>query len=231
MSLLTAPAPATAPASTSRPAGDLRPSPVLLAAVHAGAALADETATLVPAHDQMVADGLFHLLVPPELGGGGATIVDWFDAAYELAQVDASAGWLMAQGAAQMAWIAVAGSDDLVAEVFTVRQTLASTSAAAVAAEPLGDRYRLRDARWPYASGSPGAAFLGGMVTSRDADGTPQSRMAVVPASAATIYPTCDTLGLRSTSSTVLTRWNALSPEGDLAGTMTKPLCDPSGWP
>ncbi|MBK8725231.1 MAG: hypothetical protein IPL96_04010 [Holophagaceae bacterium] len=48
----------------------------------------------------------------------------------------------------------------------------------------------------------------------------------------ATLVPFYDARpGLRSTSSTVLTRWNALSPEGDLAGTMTKPLCDPSGWP
>jgi alkylation response protein AidB-like acyl-CoA dehydrogenase len=199
--LLAAPVGADASTSIARSAIDLRPSPVLLAAVHDGAASADETASLVPAHDQMVADGLFHVLVPTELGGGGATIVDWFDAAYELAQVDASAGWLMAQGAAQTAWIAVGGSDDLVAEFFTTRQTLASTSATAVAAERVGDRYRLRNARWPYASGSSGAAFLGGLVASRDADGTPETRMAVVRAADATIEPTWNTTGLRGTAS------------------------------
>lgn len=36
---------------------------------------------------------------------------------------------------------------------------------------------------------------------------------------------------LRSTSSTVLTRWNALDATGDLPGTMTKPQCVPDGWP
>lgn len=36
---------------------------------------------------------------------------------------------------------------------------------------------------------------------------------------------------LRSSSSTVLTRWNAMDASGELPGTMSKPLCDPSGWP
>ncbi len=37
--------------------------------------------------------------------------------------------------------------------------------------------------------------------------------------------------GLRSNSGTVLTRWNTLDAGGELPGTMSKPLCDPSGWP
>jgi hypothetical protein len=37
---------------------------------------------------------------------------------------------------------------------------------------------------------------------------------------------------LRSSSSTVLARWNTLdATTGDLPATMSKPLCDPEGWP
>ncbi|MFN0027519.1 MAG: acyl-CoA dehydrogenase family protein [Acidimicrobiales bacterium] len=200
-STLLAPALPTAPAAPCPVRPDLRPSPTLLAAVAAGATHADRTATLVPAHDQMVTDGLFHLLVPPELGGAGATIIDWFDAAYEIARADASAAWLMAQGAVQTAVIAVSASDELVGQFFSARQTLASTSAGVVTAERHGDRYRLRNARWPYASGSSGAAYLGGLIASLDPDGKPELRMALVPASHAVIEPTWDTLGLRGTAS------------------------------
>ena len=173
----------------------------LVEALCIGSAHADATGILVPAHDQMVAEGLFHLLVPPELGGAGASITEWFDTALDIARIDASAGWLMAQGAAQAAWIAVAGSAELVAEFFTTRQTLASTSAAIIPAEQHGNHYRLRNARWPYVSGSPGAAYLGGLIASVGTDGTPVTRMAIVPADHATIEPTWDTLGLRGTAS------------------------------
>lgn len=37
--------------------------------------------------------------------------------------------------------------------------------------------------------------------------------------------------GLRSTSTTVLTVWNTMDSAGTLPGTMSKPLCEPSGWP
>lgn len=164
-------------------------------------ARSDEAATLVESHDQMVADGLFHLLVPPQFGGTGATVAEWFDTAYAVASADPSAGWLVAQGAAQTAWIAVSGSDDLVERFFETRQTLASTSAAIVSAERHGDQYRVAGARWPYASGSPGAAYLGGLIACLGADGRPETRMAVVPATRAIIEPTWDTLGLRGTAS------------------------------
>ena len=58
----------------------------------------------------MLDAGLFHILVPRDLGGAGGSVVDWFDAAVAVAQADPAAGWIMAQGAVQNAWIAVAGS-------------------------------------------------------------------------------------------------------------------------
>ncbi len=49
----------------------------------------------------------------------------------------------------------------------------------------------------------------------------------------ATLVPFYDSRPwLRSSSSTVLTRWNTLdATTGDLPATMSKPLCDPGGWP
>ena len=70
---------------------------------------ATTTGDLVPSHDRMLDDGLFHLLVPRELGGAGGTATDWFDAGLAVAHADPSAGWIMAQGAVQNAWIAVSG--------------------------------------------------------------------------------------------------------------------------
>lgn len=178
-----------------------RPSAVLLDEIESNAATSDRNGTLVRSYDRMVADGLFHLLVPTDLGGASATVTEWFDTAVDVATADPSAGWLLAQGAAQTAWIAVAGSDDLVGEFFTTRHTLASTAAGDVTAEHRGDHYRLTNARWAYASGSSGATYLGGAVRTIAPDGAPETRMMLVPAEQATIRPTWDTLGLRGTAS------------------------------
>ena len=56
------------------------PTPALLAAVREGATVGDATGDLVPSHDHMLDEGLFHILVPRELGGAGGTATDWFDA-------------------------------------------------------------------------------------------------------------------------------------------------------
>ena len=187
----------TAPAP-QRPEG---PSAALLDAIRDGAAHADDTATLVGAHDRMLAEGLLHLLVPEEFGGAAASATDWFDAACTIAHADPSAGWIMGQGAVQTAWVAISGSDEFAAPFFARRQTLASTSAGNVLAEHADGRLVARNARWAYTSGSTGAAFLGGMVRTTGPDGAPETRMVVVPASEATIDPTWDTLGLRGTAS------------------------------
>jgi indole-3-acetate monooxygenase len=189
------------PDPTPAPRWAHEPSAQLLDAIRAGAARADATASLVDAHDLMLAEGLLHLLVPESFGGAGATFTDWFDAACTIAHADPSAGWVMGQGAIQSAWVAAAGSDELAHEFFSRPQTLASTSAGSVTAERSGDHLLVRGARWAYASGSTGAAFLGGMVRTAGPGGSPSTSMVVVPAHTATIEPTWDTLGLRGTAS------------------------------
>jgi alkylation response protein AidB-like acyl-CoA dehydrogenase len=193
----------------------------LLQAVRDSAASADRTGDLVGAHDRMVADGLFHILVPRELGGAAGSIIDWFDAAVGIAEADPAAGWIMAQGAVQSAWIAVAGSRELAREFFRRRQTIATSGAGNATAERRGDRFLVRNARWAYVSGSQGAAYLGGMVRTTTDDGAPETRMIIVPAEDATILPTWDTLGLRGTGSHHI----------DLGEELTVPTSRTFTWP
>jgi alkylation response protein AidB-like acyl-CoA dehydrogenase len=193
----------------------------LLQAVRDSAAAADRTGDLVGCHDRMVADGLFHILVPRELGGAGGSVVDWFDAALGVAIADPAAGWIMAQGAVQSAWIAVSGSSEFAAEFFRNRQTIATSSAGNATAERRGDHYVVRNARWAYVSGCQGAAYLGGMVRARTSDGSPETRMILVPAADATILPSWDTLGLRGTG----------SQDVDLGEEITVPASRSFTWP
>jgi alkylation response protein AidB-like acyl-CoA dehydrogenase len=173
----------------------------LLQAIHDSAAGGDQTGDLVGSHDRMVADGLFHILVPREFGGAGGTVLDWFDSALAVAEADPAAAWIMAQGAVQNAWIAVSGSPEFATEFFRLRQTIATSSAGNATADRVGDRFVVRNARWAYVSGSQGASFLGGMVRTTNPDGAPETRMILVPAGDATILPSWDTLGLRGTGS------------------------------
>jgi alkylation response protein AidB-like acyl-CoA dehydrogenase len=169
----------------------------------------------------MVADGLFHILVPDDLGGAGGTIVDWFDAALGIAGVDPASGWIMAQGAVQNAWIAVSGSPEFATEFFRRRQTIATSSAGNATADRVGDHYIVHNARWAYVSGCQGAAYLGGMVRTTTGDGTPETRMILVPAADATILPSWDTLGLRGTGSHHI----------DLGDEITVPATRTFTWP
>lgn len=197
------------------------PDAALLQAVGESAAPADVAGDLVGCHDRMVADGLFHILVPRQLGGAGGSVVDWFDAALAVAHADPAAGWIMAQGAVQSAWIAVSGSPELATEFFRRRQSIATSSAGNATAERSGDDYVVRNARWAYVSGCQGASYLGGMVRTTTDDGKPESRMVLVPAADATILPSWDTLGLRGTG----------SHDIDLGDEITVPASRTFTWP
>jgi len=163
------------------------------------AARGDETGDLVSCHDAMVDEGLFHILVPRELGGANGTPRDWFDTVVTIAHAEPSAGWIMAQGPIQTAFIAVAGDPDFAASFFSKRQAVASSSAGQATAERHGDGYLVHNARWAYTSGCQGAAYLGGAVRIISTDGTPESRIVLVPADQATINRTWNTHGLRGT--------------------------------
>jgi alkylation response protein AidB-like acyl-CoA dehydrogenase len=189
--------------STSMTAGTAPfPSPQLLDMIHAGAATADARARLdVDTFERMLSEGLFHILVPPHLGGAGGTPRQWFDATLAVAHADPSAGWIVAQGAVQNAWLAVAADDRFVRDYFATRQTIATSGAGRVPAELIDGTYLARGARWPYVSGSTHADYVGGAVVIAGPDGSIETRLVLQPVGAATIRPTWDTLGLRATAS------------------------------
>ena len=149
----------------------------------------------------MVNDGLFHVLVPRELGGAGGTATDWFDTSVAVAHADPSAGWIMSQGAVENAWIAVAGEPDFAARFFSTRQTIASSAAGHATAERDGENFLVRDGRWAYVSGCQGAAYVGGMVRVPAPGGAVETLMVLAPAALATIENSWDTHGLRGTGS------------------------------
>jgi alkylation response protein AidB-like acyl-CoA dehydrogenase len=178
------------------------PSTQLLDMIRADAAAADARAGLgTDTFDRMMSEGLFHILVPPELRGAGGTPRQWFDATLAVAHADPSAGWIVAQGAVQNAWLAVAADDRLAREFFATRQTIATSGAGRVTAELVDGGYLVDNGRWAYVSGSVHADYVGGMVMVRCPDGSLETRVVLQPPDAATIRPTWDTLGLRATAS------------------------------
>jgi indole-3-acetate monooxygenase len=203
MHLTTAPSSNAARRRTvAAPGRNLPPSSELLDFIRADAAAGDQQGSLgADCFDRMMAEGLFHILVPQELGGAGGTPRQWFDASLAVAYADASAGWIFAQGAVQNAWLAVAADERFAREYFKRPQTIATSSAGRPTAELIDGVYVVRGARWASVSGCTRADFVGGMVVTAGPGGSPETRMVLQPAGAAAIEPTWDTLGLRATAS------------------------------
>ena len=197
------------------------PTPALLDAIRDGAAASDGSGDLVSSHDRMLDEGLFHILVPRELGGAGGAATDWFDAGLTIAAADPSAGWIMLQGAVQCAWIAASADPTFAASFFATRQTIATSSAGQATAERRGDFFFVQNPRWAYVSGSQGASYLGGMVRTTGPDGGPETRMVLVPAAEARIERSWDTHGLRGTGSHHI----------DLGDSLTVPADHTFTWP
>jgi alkylation response protein AidB-like acyl-CoA dehydrogenase len=178
------------------------PSAALLDMIRTDAAEADTRANLGAAtFRRMMSEGLFHILVPLEFGGAEGTPRQWFDATIAVAHADPSAGWIVAQGAVQNAWIAVAADERFARDYFATRQTIATSGAGHVHAEHIDGGYVVRGARWSYVSGCTHADYVGGMVMVAGPADTFETRVVLQPAAAATIRPTWDTLGLRATAS------------------------------
>jgi alkylation response protein AidB-like acyl-CoA dehydrogenase len=194
---------AAAPVATSAtPDRTPFPSAELLDMIRTDADAADARANLgAGTFEHMMAEGLFHILVPPEFGGAGGTPRQWFDVTLAVAHADPSAGWIVAQGAVQNAWIAVAADERFARDYFATRQTIATSGAGRVLAEHVDGSYVVRDASWSYVSGCTHADYVGGMVMVAGPDGTLETRVVLQPTAAATIRPTWDTLGLRATAS------------------------------
>jgi indole-3-acetate monooxygenase len=153
--------------------------------------------------------GVFKAMLPREVGGLEAEPVEWLRMVEEFARINASVGWM----AFIQSGVGLTFLDPERFERFRLRgggrliiaMNLGRMAGKAVRVE---GGYRI-SGRWPFASGSPFATWLGGMSALCDDDGTPvldasgqpQRLLAIWPADQARIIDTWDGLGLRGTGS------------------------------
>ncbi len=153
--------------------------------------------------------GVFRAMLPREVGGLEAEPAQWLTLIEELARLNASVGWL----AFINSGVGLTFLDPERFERFRVRgggrlilaMSLGRLGGKAVKVE---GGYRI-SGRWPFASGSPFATWLGGMsvvcapdgTPAVDASGQPQRLLAIWPADQARLVDTWDGLGLRGTGS------------------------------
>jgi len=153
--------------------------------------------------------GVFKAMLPREVGGLEVEPVEWLTMIEELARLNASVGWL----AFIQSGVGLTFLDPERFERFRVRGggrlTLAmNLGRMAGKAVKVEGGYRI-SGRWPFASGSPFATWLGGMSVVCDSGGTPvpdasgqpQRLLAIWPADQARLLDTWDGLGLRGTGS------------------------------
>jgi indole-3-acetate monooxygenase len=153
--------------------------------------------------------GVFKAMLPREVGGVEAEPVEWLRMIEEFARINASVGWM----AFIQSGVGLTFLDPERFERFRLRgggrlilaMSLGRLGGTAVRAE---GGYRI-SGRWPFASGSPYATWLGGMsvvcdsagAPVLDANGQPQRLLAIWPADQARLIDTWDGLGLRGTGS------------------------------
>ncbi len=162
-----------------------------------------------PLVDALYDAGVFKAMLPREVGGLEVEPVEWLAMIEELSRINASVGWL----AFIQSGVGLTFLDPERYERFANRaggrlilaMNLGRMAGKAVKAE---GGYRI-SGRWPFASGSPFATWLGGMSVVCDDDGSPvldangQPRplLAIWPADQARLIDTWDGMGLRGTGS------------------------------
>jgi indole-3-acetate monooxygenase len=153
--------------------------------------------------------GVFKAMLPREVGGLEAEPVEWLQMIEELARINASVGWL----AFIQSGVGLTFLDPGRFERFRVRgggRLILAMSLGRIAGKAVRVEggYRI-SGRWPFASGSPFATWLGGISVVSDengspvldASGQPQRLLAIWPADQARLIDTWDGLGLRGTGS------------------------------
>ena len=173
------------------------------------AAALDEARIPQPLVDALYDTGVFRAMLPREVGGLEADPVEWLQLIEELARLNASVGWMaFIQSGIGLSWLDAERFErfrERVGGRMIIAMSLGRIGGKAVRAD---GGYRVTG-RWPFASGSPYATWLGGMSAVRDADGAPlttdaglpQLVLAIWPADQARIIDTWDGLGLRGTGS------------------------------
>ena len=155
-------------------------------------------------HLEAARAGLYRQLVPRSMGGPGLAPLEWFRNGVALAHHDASLAWVVTQGAAELAWIAVGGDDEWARDLLSDPLATSASSSAGLGTLTVDGASSRIAGRWAFNTGSPAAAWIGGMALvdgAADAAGRPVIRWAWVPADRAEVLDDWDPTGLRGTGS------------------------------
>jgi alkylation response protein AidB-like acyl-CoA dehydrogenase len=171
---------------------------------------------------EMVAAGVFHMMLPESAGGLQVDPLPALKALEEVAYADGSAGWcvLIANQCTTFS--------GFIAEEYG-RQIWGDGGIVAGTARPIGravsgsspeDGFTV-SGRWPFASGSSHASWFAaecvvydGEARRRDAQGNDVTRMLFVPREEVTVHDTWFTTGLRGTASNDFSVQGAFVPRG-----------------
>jgi alkylation response protein AidB-like acyl-CoA dehydrogenase len=166
----------------------------------------ERTRRLTPAVVSALIDNdLYRALLPKSLGGAEAAPETFMQMLEEIAKADASTAWCLGQNSV-CAMIAAWLDHDTAREIFNTQPGILAWGAIAHEARAEDGGYRVT-ARWDFASGSRQASWLGAHVRilnadgtpRKNADGTPEVRTILFPATSATLHDVWHAIGLAGT--------------------------------
>src|SRR5713226_122827 len=172
-----------------------------------------------PVVSALIENGLYRVLLPQSLGGTEAPPEVFMQMLEEVAKVDASTAWCLGQ-CSVCAMTAAYLAPDAANEIFNVAPGILAWGAIAHEVQAVPGGYNA-SARWDFASGSRQASWLGAHVRvveadgspRRKADGSPEMRTILFPATSATMYDVWDVIGLRGTGTDSYSVDNLFIPE------------------
>jgi indole-3-acetate monooxygenase len=117
--------------------------------------------------------GMFHMLLPPSLGGGGADIAAFNEVIQTVAAADASTAWCLGQ---QIASTQAAGylNPKIAREIFGPPHGAVAWGPPAGAKAVVTDGGYIVNGRWRFASGSGHCPWIGGHCAVIERDGKPR---------------------------------------------------------
>src|SRR5215475_13479448 len=153
----------------------------------------------------LVENGLYRALLPRTYGGHEVPLETFMQMQEEIAKADASAAWCLGQ-CAVCAMTAAYLEADAANEIFNTPPGILAWGAIAHEVKAVDGGY-IANARWDFASGMRQASWLGAHVRivgadgtpRRKADGSPEIRTILFPATSATMLDVWDVIGLKGT--------------------------------
>ena len=167
----------------------------------------------------LVENGLYRALLPQSFGGAEAPLEIFMQMQEEIAKADASTAWCLGQ-CSVCAMTAAYLEADAANEIFNTPPGILAWGAIAHEVKAVGGGY-IANARWDFASGMRQASWLGAHVRIVEADGTPRHkadgspeiRTILFPATSATMHDVWDVIGLKGTGTDSYSVENLFIPE------------------